>query len=41
MNPYPAISRRVLRVWQRNLAVYRQSWEISFIPPLLEPLFYL
>ena len=41
MNASPLISRRVLRVWQRNLAVYRQSWEISFIPPLLEPLFYL
>ena len=35
------ISRRFLRVWQRNLRVYRKSWEISFIPPFLEPLFYL
>jgi lipooligosaccharide transport system permease protein len=41
MNLYPPISRRVIRVWQRNLTVYRQSWKISFIPPLLEPLFYL
>jgi len=38
---YPPISRRFIRVWQRNLTVYRQSWKISFIPPLLEPLFYL
>ena len=38
---YPPISRRVFRVWQRNLAVYRRTWKISFIPPLLEPLFYL
>src|SRR5512143_1112258 len=35
------ISRRFLRVWQRNLKVYRKSWKISFIPPFLEPLFYL
>jgi lipooligosaccharide transport system permease protein len=41
MKLYPPISRRFFRVWQRNLTVYRQSWKISFIPPLLEPLFYL
>jgi len=35
------ISMRFLRVWQRNFTVYRQTWKISFIPPLLEPLFYL
>lgn len=35
------ISSRFWRVWQRNLTVYRQNWKISFIPPLLEPLFYL
>jgi lipooligosaccharide transport system permease protein len=35
------ISRRFLRVWGRNLTVYRRSWKISFIPPFLEPLFYL
>ncbi len=35
------ISGRFLRVWQRNLTVYQQNWKISFIPPLLEPLFYL
>jgi lipooligosaccharide transport system permease protein len=39
---FPArISRRFFRVWQRNLKVYRKSWKISFIPPFLEPLFYL
>jgi lipooligosaccharide transport system permease protein len=32
---------RFLRVWQRNFTVYRQTWKISFLPPLLEPLFYL
>jgi lipooligosaccharide transport system permease protein len=41
MNLYPPISRRFIRVWQRNLTAYRQSWKISFIPPLLEPLFYI
>lgn len=35
------ISRRFWRVWQRNLVVYRQTWRINFIPPILEPLFYL
>jgi len=41
MKLYPPISHRFLRVWQRNWTVYRQSWKISFIPPLFEPLFYL
>jgi lipooligosaccharide transport system permease protein len=35
------ITRRFLRVWQRNLMVYRQTWKISFVPPLLEPILYL
>lgn len=35
------ISHRFLRVWQRNWIVYRRTWKISFVPPLLEPLFYL
>jgi lipooligosaccharide transport system permease protein len=35
------ISKRFLRIWQRNFTVYRETWKISFIPPLLEPLFYL
>lgn len=35
------ISCRFRRVWQRNLTVYQESWKINFIPPLLEPLFYL
>ncbi len=40
--PRPAqFSYRTLRVWQRNFSVYRQNWKISFIPPLLEPLFYI
>jgi lipooligosaccharide transport system permease protein len=35
------LSRRFVRVWQRNFVVYRKTWKIGFIPPLLEPLFYL
>lgn len=35
------LSPRLVRVWQRNLLVYRKTWKISFVPPLLEPLFYL
>ncbi len=35
------ISKRFIRVWQRNLRVYKKTWKISFVPPLLEPLFYL
>ena len=35
------ISRRFLRVWHRNLTVYRKTWKINFLPPLFEPLFYL
>jgi lipooligosaccharide transport system permease protein len=35
------VSRRFLRVWQRNWIVYQKTWKIGFLPPLLEPLFYL
>ncbi len=35
------LSKRFIRVWQRNFRVYRKTWKISFMPPLLEPLFYL
>lgn len=28
-------------VWRRNLLVYRRIWAVNFLPPLLEPLFYL
>lgn len=35
------LSPRLFRVWQRNLIVYRKTWKINFLPPLLEPLFYL
>jgi lipooligosaccharide transport system permease protein len=39
--PSFSISKRFLRVWQRNLIVYQKIWKINFLPPLLEPLFYL
>ncbi|MEW6616499.1 MAG: ABC transporter permease [Thermodesulfobacteriota bacterium] len=35
------ISRQFIRVWERNFTVYRKTWKISFLPPLLEPLFYI
>jgi lipooligosaccharide transport system permease protein len=35
------LSKRFIRVWQRNFRVYQKTWKISFVPPLLEPLFYL
>jgi len=35
------ISRRFMKVWHRNLIVYQKTWKINFLPPLLEPLFYL
>ncbi|MGA1795345.1 MAG: ABC transporter permease [bacterium] len=35
------ISLRFIRVWQRDLKVYRKTWRINFLPPLLEPLFYV
>ncbi len=35
------ISYRFVRVWQRNFTVYQKTWKIGFLPPLLEPLFYL
>jgi len=35
------ISRRFFRVWRRNLIVYQRIWKVNFLPPILEPLFYL
>ncbi len=28
-------------MWQRNFDVYKATWKVNFIPPLLEPLLYL
>lgn len=35
------ISWRFIRVWNRNLVVYRKIWLVNFLVPLLEPLLYL
>ncbi|MFH1855916.1 MAG: ABC transporter permease [Candidatus Omnitrophota bacterium] len=35
------ISWRMWRVWQRNFDVYKATWKVNFIPPVLEPLLYL
>lgn len=35
------ISPRFMRVWERNLVVYKRTWAMSFLPPLLEPVLYL
>lgn len=35
------ISGRFMKIWWRNFVVYRRIWLISFLPPLLEPLFYI
>lgn len=35
------LSWRFLRVWQRNLIVYRKIWKVNFLVPLLEPAFYI
>ncbi len=33
--------QRVRTVWRRNLDVYMVTWKVNFLPPLLEPMFYL
>jgi lipooligosaccharide transport system permease protein len=35
------LSWRFLRVWWRNLIVYRRLWKVNFLVPLLEPAFYI
>jgi lipooligosaccharide transport system permease protein len=35
------ISWRFIRVWNRNVLVYRKIWLVNFFVPLLEPLLYL
>jgi lipooligosaccharide transport system permease protein len=37
----PVISSRFLRIWNRNFMIYRKTWKVSFMPPLLEPIMYL
>jgi lipooligosaccharide transport system permease protein len=35
------VSWRSLRVWQRNAEVLLETWFLTFLPPLLEPIFYV
>lgn len=35
------ISWRAIRVWQRNFDVYKATWKVNFLPPVLEPVLYL
>lgn len=38
----PRISlRAALRVWQRNMTVYRHTWKINILPNFFEPVLYL
>jgi lipooligosaccharide transport system permease protein len=37
----PELSYRVGHVWRRNLDVFMKTYKTNFIPPLVEPLFYL
>src|SRR4030042_5543751 len=41
MNIQPNLSWRFLRVWWRNVIVYRRIWKINFLVPLFEPAFYI
>jgi lipooligosaccharide transport system permease protein len=37
----PRVTRRCWRVWRRDATVWRKTWAIGFLPPLLEPLLYV
>lgn len=37
----PRLSYRVWKVWKRDQEVFMKTYKVNFIPPLLEPLFYL
>ncbi len=36
-----SVSWRFVKVWRRNLWTYRRIWKVSFLTPLLEPLFFV
>jgi lipooligosaccharide transport system permease protein len=36
-----SFSWRFLRVWHRNVIVYRRIWKVNFLVPLFEPAFYI
>ena len=35
------VSPRSLKVWRRDFDVYLTTWKTNFVPPLLEPVFYV
>ncbi len=35
------VSRRAIRVWQRDADVFRSTWAVNLLPPLLEPVLYV
>jgi lipooligosaccharide transport system permease protein len=35
------VSHRAARVWQRDMEVFLTTWKTNFLPPLLEPVFYV
>jgi len=37
----PKLSYRVWRVWRRDQDVFMKTYKVNFIPPLVEPVFYL
>jgi len=37
----PELTYRVWKVWMRNFDVFKKTWKVNFLPPLLEPIFYL
>ncbi|MGA2161361.1 MAG: ABC transporter permease [Methanoregula sp.] len=37
----PRVSRRAIKVWQRNLDVFWKTWKVNFFPPFIEALLYL
>ncbi len=41
LRPPPVALRPAIRVWQRNLAVYRKTWTMNILPNFFEPVFYL
>ena len=46
-NPSPSVSRlpkltyRVWTVWRRNFDVFMKTWQVNFLPSLIEPILYL
>jgi lipooligosaccharide transport system permease protein len=41
MMPGSNVSHRAWRVWQRDFDVYRTTWKLNFLPPLMEPVLYV